>query len=516
VRSVHAARLGAGDHAAMPSILRAQPTDVDVLIIGAGISGIGAAHHLATRRPQTSFAILDGRQEIGGTWSLFRYPGLRSDSDMPTFGFSFRPWTHKKSIAEADVILDYLRGTVADAGLEEHIRFGHHVESASFSSVDERWTVTARRNDTEETVQLTSRFLFSGTGYYDYENGFTPHFEDVDRFEGPVVHPQHWPEDLDYAGKRVVVIGSGATAVTVVPAMAGRAEHVTMLQRSPSYVLSLPSEDAIANSLNRLLGPERAYRITRRKNIAVQRGIYKLAQRYPKAVRRLLMADARRRLPRGYDVDTHFNPKYDPWDQRLCMVPDGDFFEAISSGRASVVTDTIERFTPRGILLASGRELEADIVVTATGLNLLAFGGIGLEVDGEPVDVGATTVFRSMMLSGVPNFVFAIGYTNASWTLKVDLVCEHFCRLLDHMDRRGRTTVVPVLDDGPMERRPLLDLTSGYVQRGIAGFPKAGTRGSWTVEMAYEDDVARLREGAVDDPALRFSARPAQVEALVG
>ncbi len=479
-------------------------TDVDVLIIGAGISGIGAAHHLTTRRPGTSFAILDGREEIGGTWSLFRYPGLRSDSDMPTFGFGFRPWTHKKAIAEADAILDYLDGTVADAGIAEHIRFGHRVRSARFSSDTGRWTVRADDTRTGEPVQLTARFLFSGTGYYDYESGFTPEFAGVEDFAGDVVHPQHWPADLDTTGRRVVVIGSGATAVTLVPALAQTAAHVTMLQRSPSYVLSLPSEDHIANLLSRTIGPRRAYRLTRRKNIAIQRGIYRLAQRYPRAVRRVIRADARRRLPKGYDVDTHFNPKYDPWDQRLCIVPDGDFFQAISRGDASVVTDAIQTFTPRGLRLVSGRKLEADVIVTATGLNLLAFGGIELAVDDEPIDVASTTVYKSMMLSGVPNFVFAIGYTNASWTLKVDLVCEHFCRLLDHMDVRGATTVVPVDPEDHMERLPLLDLRSGYVARGIDAFPKAGTRGPWSVRMAYEDDVARLRDGAIEDPELHF------------
>ncbi len=491
----------------------AAPTDVDVLIIGAGISGIGAAHHLKTHRPGTSFAILDGRQEIGGTWSLFRYPGIRSDSDMPTFGFGFRPWTHKKSIAEAGVILEYLDGAVQDAGLQDHFRFGHRVVSANFSNAAGTWTVVAEHGG--ETVELTSRFLFSGTGYYDYAGGYTPEFPGIEDFGGTVVHPQAWPEDLDYAGKRVVIIGSGATAVTLVPSMAGTAGNVTMLQRSPSYIFSLPSEDPTAKLLARMLGPVRAHVLTRRKNVGIQRGLFKVSRRYPKAVRKLIMADARRRLPKGYDVDTHFNPTYDPWDQRLCVVPDGDFFKTISRGDASVVTDSIERFTPAGIRLRSGEEMPADVVVTATGLNILAFGGIELSVDDETVDVGRTTVFKSMMLSGVPNFAFAIGYTNASWTLKVDLVCEHFCRLLDHMDARGTTTVVPVLGGEQPGELPLLDLSSGYVQRRIDSFPKAGTRGPWTVKQAYEDDVARLRDGAIEDPALRFGApTPARTVAV--
>jgi cation diffusion facilitator CzcD-associated flavoprotein CzcO len=476
-------------------------TDFDVLVIGAGIAGIGAAHQLTTRRPGTTFAVLDARDRIGGTWSLFRYPGLRSDSDMPTFAFGFRPWMNRKSIAEAGVILEYLEGTVADAGLEDHFRFGHRVESASFSSATARWTVVARLPD-GETTELTARFLYSGAGYYDHDEGYTPEFAGAEDFQGQIVHPQAWPEDLDYAGKKVVVIGSGATAVTLVPAMAATAAHVTMLQRSPGYLLSLPSEDPVGALLHRLFGPERGHRLTRRKNVFLQRGLYKFAQRYPRAMRRLLRADARRRLPKGFDVDTHLNPRYDPWDQRLCMVPDGDFFEAISRGDASIVTDTIDRFTPRGIRLTSGRELEADIIVTATGLKMLAFGGVDFVVDDEPIELPTTTAYKGMMLSSLPNFVFATGYTNASWTLKIDLVCEHFCRLLDHMDAHGFQTVVPVCDEpGTL---PLLGLTSGYVLRGVGAFPKAGTREPWTMPMAYEHDVARLRDGPVEDPALHF------------
>jgi cation diffusion facilitator CzcD-associated flavoprotein CzcO len=333
-----------------------------------------------------------------------------------------------------------------------------------------------------------------------------PDFPGMEDFAGRVIHPQHWPEDLDYSGKRVVVIGSGATAVTLIPAMTGTAEHVTMLQRSPSYVLSLPAVDPIGTVLNRVIGHQRAYPIIRRKNIMLHRGIFKACQRYPKLMRRLLTANVRRQLPKHFDVETHFGPRYNPWDQRLCMVPDGDLFRALSSGQASVVTDRIDRFIPTGIRLESGTELEADIIVSATGLNMLPLGGIGLYVDGQAVELPATTVFKSMMLSGVPNFVFAIGYTNIAWTLKVDLICEHFCRLIEQMDKRGQTTVVPVLDDDGMDRVPLLDLSSGYVQRAIASFPRAGTRGAWTVKMAYEDDIARLREGPVEDPVLRFAA----------
>jgi cation diffusion facilitator CzcD-associated flavoprotein CzcO len=481
-------------------------TQVDVLIVGAGISGIGAAYHLTTSAPGTTFAVLEGRDAIGGTWDLFRYPGIRSDSDMPTFGYEHKPWTHEKSISEARHILDYLRETVTDNGIDEHIRFGHRVLSADFSSATGRWTVTARHGD--EVVEFSAKFLFSGTGYYDYAGGHTPDFAGIEDFKGAggvTVHPQFWPEDLDYTGKKVVVIGSGATAVTIVPSMTGRAGHVTMLQRSPGYVMSLPAADPVAGVLNRLLGHDRAYPIIRRKNIHQQRGIYKFCKRFPKLARRLLIADVRRRLPKGFDVDTHFGPAYNPWDQRLCMVPDGDLFTAISSGGASVVTDRIDRFTPTGILLESGEELEADIVVTATGLNMQPIGGIALRVDEKPVELSETTVYKSMMLTGVPNFVFAIGYTNASWTLKVDIVCEHFVRLIQHMDGSGQATMVPVLDVHDMERLPLFDLGAGYVRRRIASFPHGGDRGVWTATMAYEQDLARLRHGAVEDPALHFA-----------
>src|SRR6185503_5113933 len=340
-----------------------------------------------------TFAILEGREAIGGTWDLFKFPGIRSDSDLFTFGFEFKPWTSNRSIAAADLILDYLHQTVAEHDLEPHIRFGHHVSAARWSSDDARWTVTAQ-GPGGETVELTSRFLFAGTGYYDYAQGFTPEFEGVEDFGGQVIHPQFWPEDLDYTGKRVVIIGSGATAVTILPAMAPTAAHVTQLQRSPSYVLSLPAEDPIFKALKPVVGLRRAYRVVRRKNIFIQRTIYRLSQRFPRFMRRVLTADVKRRLPKGFDVDTHFNPTYDPWDQRMCIVPDGDFFEAISSGKASMVTDRIERFVPEGIKLASGRVLDTDIVVTATGLNMLPMGGITFTVDGEDVDLPERTVYK--------------------------------------------------------------------------------------------------------------------------
>jgi cation diffusion facilitator CzcD-associated flavoprotein CzcO len=477
---------------------------VDVLIVGAGISGIGAAYHLRKNLPGRTFAILEARDAIGGTWDLFRYPGIRSDSDLHTFGYEFKPWTSENAIAGAHEILAYLEETVDENDLRRHIRFGHKLLSAAWSSRDARWTVRVQRG--EETIELTCGVLFSAAGYYDYEAGFTPDFEGRADFEGLVIHPQQWPDDLDYAGKRVVVIGSGATAVTLIPSMADRAAHVTMLQRSPSYVISQPARDPIANGLRRLLPDEQAYRITRRLNIARQRFIYEISRRRPKLVRALIRAQVKAQLPAGYPVDTHFKPRYNPWDERLCAVPNGDLFKAIRHGKASVVTDRIVRFTPGGILLESGSELEADIIVTATGLNLQAFGGAVLSVDGRPVTLRETVAYKSMMLSGVPNFAFAIGYTNSSWTLKVDLVCDHLCRLLAHMDAIGADTVTPVLNDEPIELRPLLDFQAGYVQRSVDRFPRQGTSGPWTVAMSYAADRERLRHGPVEDPALRFSA----------
>ena len=486
--------------------------DFDVLIVGAGISGIGMGCHLTSRRPGTTFAILEVRDAIGGTWDLFRFPGIRSDSDLHTFGYEFKPWTSDNAIAGADEILAYLREAVEEHRLAEHIRFGHKVLGADWSARNARWTVRVQHGD--EVDELTCRVLFSATGYYDYAAGHRPHFDGEEDFAGRIVHPQHWPADLDYKGRRVVVIGSGATAVTLIPAMARETEHITMLQRSPSYVMPLPQKDPIANGLRRVLPDGLAYRLTRRINVGRQRLIYDLSKRHPETMRRLIRALTKHQLPDGFPVDVHFKPRYNPWDERLCVVPDGDLFREIRAGRASVVTDRIVRFTERGILLESGTELEADIVVTATGLNLLALGGVTLTVDGEAVAVNETLIYKSMMLSGVPNFAFAFGYTNASWTLKVDLVCEHLCRLLAHMDAHGYDTVVPVADDPTLELRPMLDFQAGYVQRAVHQFPRQGSHGPWTVAMSYAADNARLRKGPVEDPALRFSrSTPALVVA---
>jgi cation diffusion facilitator CzcD-associated flavoprotein CzcO len=475
---------------------------VDVLIVGAGLSGIGAAHHLQARLPHKSYAIFEARAASGGTWDLFRYPGVRSDSDMQTLGYRFRPWTEAKAIADGPSILDYVRDTAREAGIDRRIRYGHRVVRARWSTPEARWTV-----ETEGEPDVTCDFLYVCGGYYRYDAGYRPDFAGLDDYAGRLVHPQFWPEDLDYAGKRVVVIGSGATAVTLVPALAERAAHVTMLQRSPSYILSIPSEDPIANGLRRLLGARAAYPITRWKNVAISTLVYQLSQRRPKFMRKVLRRGVAAQLPAGYEVDVHFNPRYGPWDQRLCLVPDGDLFKAISRGRASMVTDEIDRFVAGGVRLASGAELDADIVVTATGLNLLAIGGIELVVDGEPVSLPERMAYKGMMLSRVPNFAFTIGYTNASWTLKADLVAEYVCRLLAHMERGGYRQVVPIDDDPSVERRPLLDFAAGYVQRSIHLFPKGGSRAPWRLGMNYAQDVVTLRHGGLEDGALRFSER---------
>ncbi|MGW0694903.1 flavin-containing monooxygenase [Streptomyces sp. NPDC002738] len=479
---------------------------IDVLIIGAGISGIGAAYHLQTEQPTRSYAILEARGASGGTWDLFRYPGIRSDSDLHTFGYGFKPWRNDKSIATADLILDYLRETASENGIEQHIRYGHKVRSASWSTTDARWTVEIERTDTGDTLSMTANWLFCASGYYRYDEGFTPRFEGRDRFEGQIVHPQHWPEDLDYAGKKVVVIGSGATAVTLIPAMAETAGHVTMLQRSPTYVLPVSSEDVIANMLRKVLPARLAYRLTRRKNIAMQGVIWRSSQRYPRAVRRFIRAVNVRQLPAGYPVDEHFNPAYDPWDQRLCTVPDADLFKALGQGTASVVTDRIASFTETGIRLESGRDLEADIIVTATGLNVQLFGGMTLSVDGRPVELSEKVAFKGMMLNGVPNFAFAIGYTNSSWTLKVGLLCEHFTRLLAHMDATSTDICCPELPAPDMPTRPLLDFAAGYVKRSIDELPRRGLAYPWLMSMNYRSDVKLLRDGPVVDDSLRFAS----------
>ncbi|MEU4773895.1 NAD(P)/FAD-dependent oxidoreductase [Micromonospora sp. NPDC023644] len=477
---------------------------VDVLIVGAGLSGVGAACHLRRHCPGKTYAVLESRDAVGGTWDLFRYPGVRSDSDMFTLGYSFKPWTDPKAIADGDSIRDYVRRTADEYGVTDHIRFRHRVVRADWDSGSARWTVHAHRDDTGETVRLTCSFLFTCAGYYRYDAGHTPQFPGTDRFAGRIVHPQHWPRDLDHTGRRVVVIGSGATAVTLVPALAERAAHVTMLQRSPTYVLALPSRDVLADALRRWLPAKAAYPVVRWKNVLLSTANFQLSRRAPALVRRLLLRAVRGRLPAGYDVDRHFSPRYDPWDQRLCVVPDGDLFTALTTGRASVVTDTVDTFTERGIRLASGEELAADVVVTATGLNLLALGGMTLTVDGAEVELSGTVAYKGMMLSGVPNFAMTLGYTNASWTLKADLVATYVCRLLRHLDRTGQQVVTPLAPpDGELE--PIIDLTAGYVLRSVDVLPKQGARAPWRLHQNYPRDVLLMRHGRLTDPGVRFS-----------
>jgi cation diffusion facilitator CzcD-associated flavoprotein CzcO len=483
---------------------------VDVLIVGAGLSGIGAGYHLQDKCPGKSFAILEARDSLGGTWDLFRYPGVRSDSDMYTLGYRFRPWPDAKAIADGPSILDYVRQTARDNGIDRKIRFGHRVTSAAWSTADARWTVEVQRADAQETVRMTCGFLLACCGYYRYDAGYTPDFEGTERFAGRIVHPQQWPGDLDYTGLRVVVIGSGATAVTLVPAMADRAAHVTMLQRSPSYVVSLPGVDPIAKALGRLLPAKVVYPIVRWKNVLLTMLSFELSRRRPRVMKRLIRRALERRLPPGYDIDTHFKPTYNPWDQRLCLVPDDDLFTAIGEGRASVVTERIDTFTEKGLRLASGAELEADLIVTATGLNLLPLGGVTLSVDGVEVELPEKLSYKGMMLEGVPNLAFAVGYTNASWTLKCDLTCEYVCRLLNHMDEQGSRICTPHNRDPSISAEPFIDFSSGYVLRSIDQFPRQGSRPPWRLHQNYARDILMLRFATVADEAMEFSNRAHQ------
>jgi monooxygenase len=477
---------------------------VDVLIVGAGLSGISAAYHVQTRCPTKSFAILEGRDAIGGTWDLFRYPGVRSDSDMHTLGYGFRPWREAQSIAGGPAILKYIRETAAEYGLDQKIRFGHQVQRVYWSSADALWTVEAECGPDKRGVQFTCSFLYMCSGYYDYTSGHTPTWPGAERFAGRIVHPQQWPDDLDYAGKRVVVIGSGATAVTLVPAMAEQAAHVTMLQRSPTYIVALPSEDAIANWMRRALPARLAHRLTRWKSIVLGMYFYSLARRRPAATRRAILEMARAELGPDYDVDTHFAPRYNPWDQRLCVVPDSDLFAAIKAGKVSVVTDQIETFVETGIRLRSGEELAADVIVTATGLAVKLLGGMQIVVDGVPVDLAKTLTYKGMMYSDVPNLASAFGYTNSSWTLKCELIAEYVCRLLNYMDRHGYAQCTPRRLDPSITEAPVLDLTSGYVQRALHMLPRQGSKKPWKVYQNYALDLLSMRFSSVNDGTIEF------------
>jgi cation diffusion facilitator CzcD-associated flavoprotein CzcO len=483
----------------------AETEHLDVLIIGAGLSGIGAGCYLTRESPWASYAILEARDAIGGTWDLFRYPGIRSDSDMHTLGYTFRPWRNEKSIADGASILEYIKDTATADGVDQHIRFHHRIVAAEWSSAESRWLVTAERTDTGETVQLSAGFVFSCTGYYRYDQGYLPDFAGMDRFGGTIVHPQAWPEDLELAGKKVVVIGSGATAVTLIPNLAAVAEHVTMLQRSPTYIASLPAKNPIPGLLRRVLPEQQAGSVTRWFYALMTQAFFQVSRRRPAVVKRIMLKGVARQLPKGYDVGTHFTPRYNPWDERVCLVPDGDLFKAISSGSASVVTDTIDTFTEVGIRLTSGAELEADLIVTATGLQLSFMGGINLVIDGEKVDQSSRLAYKGMMLEDVPNLAFAIGYTNASWTLKCDLTCDYVCRLLNHMHETGTTQCTPRNTDVTMSSAPILGLQSGYIQRSAHLLPKQGTKFPWQVHQSYLRDYRALKMCDIDDAAMQFT-----------
>ena len=480
----------------------------DVLVIGAGISGIGAGYHLQANCPDRTYAILEGRDDIGGTWSLFRYPGVRSDSDMHTLGYNFKPWTAEKSIADGPSILQYLCDTSREFGIDRHIRFGHMVKRAEWSSDAGTWTVDAVRNATGEAVSITCNFLFMCSGYYSYKSGYTPEFAGIGDFDGQIVHPQAWPEDLDYSEKRVVVIGSGATAMTIIPAVADTASHVTMLQRSPTYVVSAPDTDRIANRLRKVLPGKIAYNVTRWKNVTMQQMIYKRTRTQPEKVKAKLLGMVRSELGQDYDVDTHFTPTYNPWDQRLCLVPNSDLFKAIRSGKADVVTDEIDTFNAAGILLKSGRQLDADIIVTATGLNMVTLGEMDFVVDGEPVDFAKTWTYKGFAYSDIPNMASSFGYINASWTLRADLICEYVCRLLNHMRQTGTTQCTPRLRaaDRTMPQRPWIDgFSAGYMQRVMHRFPKQGDREPWINPQNYGRDRKMFRKAPVDDGVMTFT-----------
>ncbi len=485
--------------------------EFDIVIIGAGISGIGAAAYFSRGLPAKSLCVLEARDNIGGTWDLFRYPGIRSDSDLHTFGYEFKPWRHESAIADAHLIREYLQETIDENNLARLIHFRHRVVRSEWSSADAKWTLTVEAADpvtgATSTKTIRTGWVFAATGYYRYDQGFSPEFPGRADFQGLVVHPQHWPEKLDYSGKRVVIIGSGATAVTMVPAMvtgSGAAHHVTMLQRTPTYIMPVPRVDRVAVVLTKLLGAERGYAATRFKNIWTEWAIVKGLRTFPTAGRRLIRRENIKRLPKGFDVDKHFNPPYNPWDQRLCAAPDGDFFDAICAGKASVVTDSIARFSNRGIVLKSGEEIEADIIVTATGLTMRLFDGMPIVVDGQEIDIADSVAYRGMLLSGIPNWAMAIGYTTSSWTLKIGVMCRYFIDLVKHMDARGYRRLVPRPLPG-MDRRPVMDLQSGYAKRAAAILPKQGPGAPWRMAMSYQEDAKALR-GPVADENLEFAA----------
>ena len=483
---------------------------LDVVVVGAGLSGIAAGYHLQTTCPWASYAILEARDCIGGTWDLFRYPGIRSDSDMYTLGYPFRPWRGEKAIAEGDKILQYIKDTASEFGIDRHIRFQQRVVRANWSSEEARWHLRVEVTDPNnkggsQEIALTCSFLFSCSGYYRYDQGYTPEFKGIEEFAGELIHPQEWPENLDYANKEIVVVGSGATAVTLIPSLARDASHVTMLQRSPTYIASLPPKSPAARLFEKLFPPRWSGSAIRWFHALFTQAFYFFCKRWPEAAKRWLRKGVEAQLPEGFDIDTHFTPKYDPWDQRLCVAPQGDFFRAIKSGKASVVTESIDCFTEKGIQLESGKELHADIIITATGLELLFAGGITLSVDGEPVDLPSKLTYKGMMLEGVPNFAMALGYTNASWTLKCDLTCDYVARLLNTMRKHKRAQCVPINHSNAESPEPLLGLSSGYFVRSAHRFPKQGSKAPWRVHNSYLHDYQALKRQAIIDHSLELS-----------
>lgn len=477
----------------------------DVLVLGAGLSGIGAGYHLQKHCSGKRYAILEARNDLGGTWDLFRYPGVRSDSDMFTLGYAFRPWVSNKAIADGADILQYLRDTACELGIARNIRYGHRVVRAAWSSDEARWTLDVEVGAQRRPVRYSCNFFYLCGGYYSYEAVYRPDFPGIEHYQGMLVHPQQWPQGMDYSDKRIVVIGSGATAVTLVPTLAKKAAHVTMLQRSPSYVMALPGNDTIASGLRKVLPSKWVHKALRAKNVLMSIAVYHLCRHRPELAKRLLRKGIAKRLPEGYPIDTHFKPSYNPWDQRLCLVPDGDLFTALSNGTASVVTDHIAEFTANGIRLQSGQQLDADIVVTATGLTLVPCGGVQFEVDGQSKKPAQTFSYKGLMMSGIPNAAVCVGYTHASWTLRADLSSLFVCRLLNHMQRHGYSQCLPVIEDADIDQRPLLDMTSGYILRAVDQFPKQGKNAPWQQNQNYLYDLVDMKFGALDNRGLEFS-----------
>ncbi len=498
----------------MTSATDSSAQHVDVLIVGAGISGIGGAYHLQKQCPDRSYLILEGRPDLGGTWDLFRYPGVRSDSDMHTLGFSFKPWKEAKSIADGPSILRYLRETAEENGIDRHIRYNQLVTAASWSSDSARWTLTVTQKDSGRTLEYTCNFLFMCSGYYSYKEGYTPDLPGLQSFAGPVIHPQQWPEDLDYAGKRVLVIGSGATAMTIVPSMAATAAEVVMLQRSPTYVVARPDHDKIADTLRKFLPEKMAYALTRKKNVLLSEKIYNRTRTQPEKIKELLLKGVRDALGPDYDVDTHFTPTYNPWDQRLCLLPNGDLFQSINQGHARVITDEIDHFTETGVVLKSGTTIDADIVITATGLNLVTLGEVDFSVDGERIDFAKTWTYKGLGYSNVPNLVTTFGYINASWTLRADVVSLYVCRLLNHMKTTNTQQATPRLrpEDAHMPERPWVDdFSAGYMQRVMHLMPKQGDHEPWLNPQLISRDKRMIVKSPVDDGVMRFTKVAARV-----